>query len=150
MTTKKTKAPQMPLIIEQHPVEYTGYPFITLIKFRQEHILTIIDNHDDKTITAYVLDDCSAAKVDEGALITLASDWFDTDRSCPLSIELSKRNMHGHFSPLLRTFSMEFVSRIIGPVPQYKMDQPISVKKKRRKQISAGIEIRRNNVVNLL
>lgn len=149
MTTRKRAKHSMPLIVEKHPDDYTGYPFITLIKFRQEHILTIVDNSDDKTLISYVLDDCGPAKVNEELLILIANEWHNSGRRYPLSIELSKRGVNDHFSPILRTFSLEFVSRIIGPVPLYKMDQAIVVKRKRRKPISTAVEIRRNNIVNL-
>ncbi len=149
MTTRKRAKHTMPLIVEKHPTDYTGYPFITLIKFRQDHILTIIDNSDDKSIISYVLDDCGPAKVSEELLITIASDWYAGGCKYPLSIEFSKRGVNDHFSPILRTFSLEFVSRVIGPVPSYKMDQAITIKRKRRKPISAAVEIRKNNIVTL-
>ena len=150
MTTRKRAKHVMPLIVESHPNDYTGYPFITLIKFRQEHILTIIDNSDDKSIIAYVLDDCGPAKVSEELLVTIANEWYDHNSdNYPLSIEFSKRGVHDQFGLILRTFNIEFISRIIGPVPYYEMDEALAVKRKRRKPISAAVEIRRNNVITL-
>ena len=85
-----------PLIIEEHPEDYDGYPFITLIQYtNDQEIITIVDNSNDKSISAFVIDLCAQEKVDEKILITIASEWYysNAKNQYPLSIEFSRRNL---------------------------------------------------------
>ena len=80
MTVVKRRATRRqvaPLVIEEHPSDYEGYPFITLVQYRDEHILTIINNSDDKTVQAYVLDLCGPESVKEELVIAVALQWLE-------------------------------------------------------------------------
>jgi hypothetical protein len=139
---KKIKPPE--LIVEPHPKEYRGYPFITLIMYRKHHILTIIDNSDQQNIYGYVLDYCNAENIDEEILILTAAEWFETNKTkYPLSIEFSKRGLTKNFSKIYKTFNIEYVSRVIGPLPHFPMGTSAikSIKRRRKKQIQPTIEI---------
>ena len=160
MATKKTAAhtkPRLvpaepkgttaPLIVEPHPRDYSGFPFITLIQYRKAPMLVIVDNADDESIRAYVLDSCGAERVDEAALISAASEWYTTNRSnFPISIEFSRRGMTPMTSRVYKVLNVEFVSRIIGPVPKYPMGVVKSIKRRRRKPISNSVEV--SNVIS--
>lgn len=150
MTTKRSKrANPVPLIVEEHPDDYNGYPFITLIQHRNEHILAIIDNASDKTIEAFVLDLCGPEKVNEEVIISIAEDWYgESGGRYPLSVEFSKQGLTSETSKILRSYKVDFVTRVIGPLLSYSMDDVKSVKRRRRKPVPAGMEVRKN-VVNL-
>jgi len=131
-----------PLVIEPYPKEYTGLPFLTLIQFRKQPMLVIIDNVDDEAIRAYVLDMCGPERVDEERIILVASEWFQENKTkYPLSIEFSKRGMTNETGRIYRTFDVEFVSRVIGPAPAFPMDTIKSVKRRRRKAVPQGVEV---------
>lgn len=152
VTKRRTRKNQVPLIIEAHPDDYEGYPFITLIQYQDKHILSIIDNSDDKMIGAYNLDLCTSSNVNEENVVLLASDWYDSRRDrYPLSFEFSRLGIAESMSIIYRTYNLDFVTRIIGPFPKFNMNETKSVKRRRRKPIPEGIEIRhkRLNVVKL-
>jgi len=133
---------QVPLIIEPHPSDYDGYPFITLIQHRNQHVLSIIDNASDKTIKAFVLDLCGPEKVNEELIIAVAAEWYiDGQGKYPISIEFSKRGLSHETSKILRSYNVDFVTRIIGPLPKFPMDEIRSVKRRRRKAVPAGMEV---------
>lgn len=139
---KKNTSVKCPLIIEPHPVDYNGYPFVTLISYRKQHMLTIVDNYDGQTIDAYVLDLCVAEDVNEEMLIQTASEWYDSDNhNYPISIEFSKRGMTNEMSRIYRSLNVDFISRFIGPVFRYPMNRIKSVKRRRRKTIPSNIEV---------
>lgn len=141
-TKKRQQTPQ--LIIESHPKEYKGYPFITLIMYRKQHLLMILDNSCGNKITGYVLDYCGAENVDEEKLILLAADWYEKSKLLyPLSIEISKRGLTSNFSKIYRTFNVEYISRVIGPMPHFPMGTTAikSVKRRRKKTIQPVVEI---------
>ena len=139
---KRTRGGSVPLIIEDHPSDYNGYPFITLIQHRNEHVLTIIDNADDKAIRAFVLDLCGPEKVDENQVVRIASEWYYTrNQRYPLSFEFSRLGLSDQVSKIYRTYNVEFVTRVIGPLPRFAMNEVQSVRRRRKKALSPGIEI---------
>lgn len=139
---KTPKKKNIPLIVENHPEEYTGFPFITLLQYRKQPMLAIIDNVDDHNIKAFVLDLCGPEGVDEERLIALATLWYDEHRyNYPISIEFSKSGLTYEMSRIYRTLSIEFITRAIGPVPSYPMSGVISIKRRRRKAISPAVEV---------
>lgn len=148
--TAESKKVAVPLIIETHPHDYTGFPFITLIQYRKQPMLAIIDNADDEVIRAFVLDLCGPEHVDEEMLIHAAAEWYATNRNnFPISIEFSRRGLTPLTSKIYRALNIEFVSRVIGPVPKFPFSTVKSIKRRRRKAIPSGVEIHSDNVVSL-
>jgi len=144
---KRIRGNPIPLIVEEHPSDYSGYPFITLIQYRENPILAIIDNANDKTVRAYVLDLCGPTQVDEELVIRVALNWFDEKRSVyPLSFEFSRLGLSNDVSAIYKTFSTEFITRIIGPLPRFEMDSVQSVKRRKRKPVPVGVDIKYNKL----
>lgn len=132
---------KIPLIIEKHPETYNGYPFITLLQYHKNNLLTIIDNSDNQNINCYVLDMCVAEKIDESVIIDIANEWFHTSKdNYPISIEFSRQNMTSFTSRIFRTYNTEFITRVIGPVPTFPMSGVTRVKRRKRKHIPDGVE----------
>ncbi len=140
------KHPAVPLITEPHPDGYNGYPFLTLIRYNDENHLNIIDNVVNKQIIGYNLDLCAAAGIDELAVVKLAAEWFYSERhkKIPLSIEFSRLGYASQMSTIIRCYPTEFVTRVIGPLPEYKMSGVFKSKKKKKKPIPPEIEFRDN------
>lgn len=123
-----------PLIIEPHPVDYTGLPFLTLIEYRKQRLLAIVDNISTDAVRAYILDLCGPEGVNEHLVIAAADEWYYARRSIyPLSIDLARRNLASACSKILRSLNTEFITRLIGPAFYYNMDEVKNVKKRRRK-----------------
>lgn len=147
---KKTRAGAVPLIVEAHPSDYHGHPFITLIQYRKTHVLSIVDNSDEQTIRLYVLDLCGPENVKEEKVIETAVEWYEGSRLLyPLSVEFSKRGMTSETGKIYRTFNTEFVTRVIGPLPHFEMSEVLRVKRRKRKPLSPNIEIHRKVVVDM-
>jgi len=146
MTTvkKRIRGNPIPLIIERHPEEYKGYPFITLLQYRNNQQLTIIDNITDKHVRSYVLDYCGPAGVDEEQIILAASDWYSNHRDeYPISFAFSRLGISNIVSKIYQTYNIEFITRVIGPLPRFEMNEIHSIKRRRRKPIPAGMEVRK-------
>ena len=149
-TTRKRSKHSMPLLIEDHAADYDGFPFVTLIQFRQEHLLTIVDNADDKLVKAYVLDGCGQARIDVQRILPVCEEWFkNSNEIYPLSIEFSKQGLSDIVAPIYHTFNVEYISRVIGPFPRFNLMDIQSTKRRRRKTISRGVSIHSNNVIDL-
>jgi len=148
---KRTRANAVPLIIEDHPDNYNGYPFITLIQYRNQHVLGVIDNMTQKKVKAYILDLCGPAEVDEEEIINVTAEWYEFDyERHPISIEFSKRGLSSRVSKIYREFNVDFVTRIIGPVPKFDMNTVHSIKRRRRKIVQPGLEIHHTHTENTI
>jgi len=149
-TSRSKRGNPIPLIVEPHPEDYDGYPFITLIQYRKEHTLTLVDNANDKVVKAYVLDMCGPTNVDEELLISVAKYWYDNNGlyRYPVSFALSQFGIAGEASKIYRTFNIEYITRVIGPLPKFEMKEIKSIKRRRRKPVPAGVEIR-NKVIKI-
>ena len=127
---------KIPLIIEEHPDKYDGYKFITLINYNDRNYLSIVDNVTKKHIVSYVLDLCTVNNVDEGRVIDVAIQWYDNFRnSHPISVEFAKLGIGKEMSCLIKMFSFDYVTRVIGPLPKYNMGGPSKIRKRKRKPV---------------
>jgi hypothetical protein len=141
---KRTRGNPIPLIREDHPDDYTGYSFITLIQYRKDNILTIVDNSDDKQIRAFVLDLCAPSHVDEERVIEVATGWYEVAHErYPISFEFSRLGLSGDTAKIYRSFNIEFVTRVIGPLPRFEMGAQPSIKRRRRKPVPPGVEVQK-------
>lgn len=148
---KKTRAKLTPLIIESHPDSYTGYPFITLIQHQHDHVLSIVDNYDNKKINAYILDLCGPTNVPESDVIEFAAEWYECCRDdFPLSIFFSERELTPLVSPIYHTFQSDFITRVIGPLPTFPMNELFKIKRRKRKPIPKNILNNATNVVKIM
>ncbi len=139
---KRVRGTPLPLIVEAHPANYDGYPFITLIQYRDKQLLSIIDNTTDKMIKAYILDLCEPASVNEELIIEIANKWYSESKDrYPLSFEFSKRGLSDEVKDIYKSYAVGFVTRIIGPLPRFEMTEVKSIKRRRRKTISPNIKI---------
>lgn len=130
-----------PLIVEEHPKDYNGYEFITLIKYNDQNYLTIVDNITNNQVVAYVLDFCQSMNVDEEKIIKVANHWYENHRTeYPISIEFFKHGIAKDMSKLIRCFSTDFIVRVIGPIYQYNMKGPIKIKRRKKKSIPKNLE----------
>lgn len=144
---KKTRANAVPLIVEDHPDEYLGYPFITLIQYRRNHVLAIVDNSDNQSIKSYVLDLCGPERVDEQKIIEIAAFWYKHHKTeHPLSVEFSRKGITGEAGRIYRTFNIEFVTRVIGPLPKFEMAETVRIKRRKRKAVPKGVEIVKRSI----
>lgn len=139
---KKSEGNPVPLIVEPHPADYDGYPFITLIQYRKQHVLTLVDNADDDTIKHFVLDLCGPTRVNEERLIEVATNWWENSKDkYPISVEFSKLGMTAEVGAIYRKFPIEYVTRIIGPLPRFDMGENANVKRRKRKSVPDGVRI---------
>jgi len=141
-TSLEPRKTVVPLIVEPHPKDYTGYPFLTLVQYRKNPMLVIVDNADDEVLRTFVLDLCGPEGIDQEMLFQTALYWYEHNRAnFPISVEFSKMGLTHQTSRIYRALNIEFVSRLIGPVPKYPMHTIKSIKRRRRKPIPLGVEI---------
>lgn len=131
-----------PLVVEPHPEEYNGYKFITLIRYNDINYLTIINNSDKKFIDCYILDLCKTVGLNEEKIINIAQTWYENNYdNYPIGIEFSKLGITNQVSKILKIFSTDYITRIIGPLPYFSMRGAVKVRKRKRKPVPKEIKI---------
>ena len=147
---KRARGNPIPLIVEDHPDTYDGYPFITLIQYNKKHFLTIVDNSNDKVIKAYILDLCGPEGVDEEKIISVASEWYENTREqYPISFEFSRRGLTEEARKIYKSYTIEYVTRVIGPLPTFQMAGTKSIKRRRRKAVPPEMIVDTSNIIHL-
>lgn len=130
------------IIVESHPQEYTGYPFVALIQHKSSNIIAIIDNVSDKNMRAYVLDLCEPEGINEASLIDVAAEWFEAAaENYPISVEFSKRGLTPATGRIYRTFNLDTISRIIGHVSYFPIDQIYKIKRRKKREIPRTVRV---------
>jgi len=108
----KKKIP--PLIIE-HFADTSNLCFISLIEYKMENYLGIIDNITDTELNAFILSYAKADHMSADDLIKIAIRWFyQNSNRYPLSFEFAKHGMSNKLEHVYKTFDLGYVSRIIG------------------------------------
>lgn len=126
----------IPLIIENHPDNYQGLPFLTLIKYNNQDFLVVIDNITDGELRLYQIEECEQYGINLNEFLNNVIDWYESCQHLPLSVYLSGIDLTPRYSHIYKSFNIEFVSRAIGPIPKYKLKPISSTKKRKRKQPS--------------
>lgn len=125
----RKKVPELKLEI----VEGTGnLHFVSLIEYKREQFIGIIDNVTDTEISAYILDYAEQEKIDLPTFISVATRWFYAEsEDKQFSIFLAKNGLTGWAAPMFRSLDVTFVSRIVGESFSYNKKKPVKVKRRR-------------------
>lgn len=130
------------LIREDYPDDYDGYKFITLIQFNDEKYLSIVDRLTEKTLSVYLLDLCGSKNVDEEHILSIAHEWYNSDRhKFPISFEFSRLNFSKQASTIYRVFNNDFIERVIGPLPPVEHSKA-TIKRKKRKKLPPTLKFK--------
>lgn len=136
----KKNAP--PLVLEEIQ-DRANYLYLTLIEYKKEKYLTIIDNISGSDISAFVLDVAAAEDVDLAWFLSIANIWYyKSSEKYPLSFEFAKLGVKNSVTPILRTFNIDYVSRMIGKIFVYDIDSKPKIKRKRVNLIPSSVEIK--------
>lgn len=139
-----------PLLVEQHPKDYTGFPFITLIQYHTTPMLCIVDNIVNNTLRTFVLDLCAPQSVDEATIVASAQEWYDLHRhNYPISIHFSKTGLSAQTTKIYRSLNVDFVARAIGPVPKYPIVATGNAKRRKRKPLPPSVKVHDGSTVVL-
>jgi hypothetical protein len=116
--------------------------FLSLIEYKHEDYLCVIDNIRQSEIDAYVLDYAEQCKIDVQLFFQVVTRWFySRSDDHPLSVELSKHGLTHWGAPIYRTFDRSYVSRIVGHGFNFAAINKTKVKRRRVIPIPEGIEI---------
>ena len=126
---------------ENHPVGFTGYPFVSVIVYRDKTLLCVIDDLKKHRLRAYVIDYIERNKGDDELFVQLATDWYDYHVTIPISIYISQQGYSSQFSSVLLDMNYGEIQRITGPAFNYDFDMKPKIRKKRRKPVDPLMDV---------
>jgi hypothetical protein len=138
MTKKKIP----PLIIE-HFTDTSNLCFISLIEYKRDHYFGIIDNITDTELNAFILSHAKPEIIDIDTFIKFAIRWFyKSSGKYPLSFEFAKHGLTTRVQPLIKTFDLSYVSRVVGkPFIFEDLNTTTRIKRRRVQELPEYVEI---------
>ncbi len=140
------KADQPELIIEDHPENYEGAPWITLVRYHDnKNHLVVVNYLAEEYLWGYSLE---AMSVPEQQVFHVVCEeyWDSVLYNEPVRIRVSmdqwlvERELSHIFGPKITGYYVDNISRIIGPV-RYSTPLPPKSKVRRRKRIDVPKEL---------
>jgi hypothetical protein len=133
------KAP--PLILEDIEANNNGY--LTLIIYKKQKYLVVVDNVHDEEVSAFVLDRAEAEGVDTAWFISVCNLWFyKSSDQYPLSFEFAKMGNLDKVKSILKTFPTSSISRIVGRIFMFNINQKPKVKRRKVVPIPSYVEVK--------
>jgi hypothetical protein len=132
---------KIPVLIVERVNCRENFIFLSLLEYKKENYLCLIDNIDDTSISAYVFDHAEQNNLPMGSLLSLAVNWFySKSEQYPVSVEFARHGMTELVAPIYKTFDLANVSRIVGHSFSFKQEKT-KVKRKRITPLQEGIPI---------
>jgi hypothetical protein len=120
-----------------------NFLYLSLIEYKRESYLCVVDNIKPSEIGAYVLDYADQNRIDLSQFLQAVTRWFYAKSDDhPLSVELARYGLTEWAAPLYRTFDTTYVSRIVGHGFAYDSMSKSKVRRRRVVPLPAGIEIK--------
>jgi hypothetical protein len=136
--SKKLKYPKIEYVESEENLHY-----LTLIKFRDIEYLCIIDNITDESISAYVLDNTQVLGINANEIIQIANRWFYRNSSrYPISFEFFKRRIAQRTNPMLKTFSLCDIQKIVGKPFIFNLYDKQKIRSRKIQPLPTTVEIR--------
>ena len=146
--SKKNLIP--PLIVESYS-DPTSMVFLSIIEYKKENHLIIIDNIYNNEISGYVLDNAEAENLNAHDILSVAIRWYyRSSERYPLSVEFSKLGLSKAMAPLVKTFNVNHVSRLVGKCFVYDTHRKPKVKRKKVTPLPSGVEIKLKKKDNII
>lgn len=133
---------KIPSLVVEKATGPGNYYYLSVVEYRKENYLVVVDNISEDELGAYVLDFAQQEGVDLKQLMSLITKWFySSSDKYPLSFEFSKMGITSVTNKIYRTFELAHVTRLIGNDFKYDIFETPKIKRRRVSMIPAGVEI---------
>lgn len=133
---------KIPNLIVEYAEDQGNYFFLSVIEYRKQNYLVIIDNIGEENVGAYVLDYAQQEGLDMKQLFSIITLWFyKGSSSYPLSFEFSKLGITPLTNRIYKNFETAHVTRLIGKDFRFDFESTPKIKRRRATFMPAGVEI---------
>lgn len=134
---------KVPNLIVEYASDSGNMFFLTVLEYRRQNYLAIIDNVTSEEVGAYVLDFAQQERLDLNQLLSVVTLWFYRGAGkYPLSFEFSRLGMSPMTNRIYKTFELPHVTRLIGNDFRFDLETPPKIRRRRVSLIPAGTEVR--------
>ena len=134
---------RIPELVVERAEDQGNYFYLSVLTYRKDNYLVVVDNITDEEVYAYVLDFAQQEGMKLKDLMSIITLWFYKGaHTYPLSFEFSRLGISGHTNRIYKSFELHHVTRLIGKDFRYDLLEPPKVKRRRVSKIPAGIEIK--------
>lgn len=134
---------RVPSLVTEFASDSATLYYLSVIEFRRENYLVIIDNITEERIGAYVLDFAQQEELNLKQLISVITTWFyRASYKYPLSFEFSRLGMAHYTNRIHKNFELAHVTRLIGNDFKYDLAAIPKIRRRRVSMIPAGVEIK--------
>ena len=117
--------------------------YLSLVEYKRENYLCVIDNITPSVIGAYVLDYAEQENVQVDQFLSVTTQWFyGRSERHPLSVEIARLGLTSYVAPIFRTFDTTYVARIVGQAFIYEGINKSRVRRRRVVPIPEGVAIK--------
>jgi hypothetical protein len=134
---------KVPSLIVEFASDSGNLHYLSVLEYRRENYLVVVDNISDEDVGAYVLDFAQQEKLDTKSLMSIITYWFYRgSHRYPLSFEFSRLGISNQTNRIYKTFELPHVTRLIGNDFKYNLTEQPKVRRRRANMIPAGTEVR--------
>jgi hypothetical protein len=117
--------------------------FLSMLEYKRENYLCIIDNMTPNEIGAYVLDYAEQEDIPVVEFLSIVTRWFYGNSDLhSLSVEIGKQGLTTKLAPIYRSFDTTYVSRIVGNSFRYDLMSKSRVRRRRVIPVPEGVVIK--------
>lgn len=136
-------AKKIPPLILENLDSNDNHAYLTLIVYKKQKYLVIVDNIVNEEISAFVLDIAETENIDVNWFLSICNLWFyASSEKYPLSFEFAKLGQLDHVKRIIKTFNINSVSRIVGRIFMYNIQNKPKVKRRKIIPVPEYIEIK--------
>lgn len=134
---------RIPNLVVERAEDNGNFFYLSVLAYRNENYLVIVDNITEEGVGAYVLDFAQQEGIDVKQLLSIVTVWFYRGSyKYPLSFEFSRLGMAMHTNRIYKNFELAHVTRLIGNDFKYDLEAAPKIRRRRVSMIPAGVEIK--------
>lgn len=134
---------KIPSLIVEYASDSGNLHYLSVIEYRRQNYLVIVDNITSDELGAYVLDHVQQEKLNLQELMSIITLWFyKGSDNYPLSFEFSRLGLTPATTRIYKTFELAHVTRLIGRDFRFDIETPPKIRRRRVSLIPAGTEVR--------
>lgn len=133
---------KIPNLIVERVSDIGSLYFLSMIEYKRDNYLTVINNIDEEEVGAYVLDFAQQEQINVQELMTVITRWFyQGSYYHPLSFEFSRLGLTPITNRIYKAFELTHVTRLVGNDFSYDLNASPKIRRRRASMIPAGVEV---------
>ncbi len=134
---------KIPPLIFENLESNNNHAYLTLIVYKKQKYIVIVDNIINEEISAFVLDILETENIDVKWFLSICNLWYyQSSEKYPLSFEFAKLGQLDHVKRTIKTFNVNSISRIVGRIFIYNIHNKPKVKRRKIVPVPEYVEIK--------